>query len=210
MQIAVYNLNKETVGKVTLPKEVFNMEINPDLMKQAVDAQTANSRLVLANTKDRSEVRGGGKKPWRQKGTGRARHGSIRSPIWIGGGVTFGPTKERNFSKKINKKMKRQALFMALSSKAKDKEILILDKMDAGEIKTKELNKILNTLFGDARRSVLLVTPESSAVLGRASRNIQKTEVIDAKSLNVIDVLKYKNLVLLKDAIKIIQTHYKI
>ncbi len=210
MQIEVYNVKKEPVGKVTLSAEVFGLKVNDDLVKQAVVAQEANGRLVLAHTKDRSEVRGGGKKPWRQKGTGRARHGSNRSPIWTGGGVTFGPTKDRNFSKKINKKMKTKALFMALSSKVNDKEILVLDKFAEGGVKTKELNNVLNTLFGDQRRGTLLVTPESNASAGRASRNLDKTEVIDAKSLNVVDVLKYKNVVLLKDAIKTIESHYKI
>jgi large subunit ribosomal protein L4 len=207
MQVEVYNANKEVIGKATLPAKVFGLDFNPDLVKQAVDAQIANGRLTLAHTKDRSEVRGGGRKPWRQKGTGRARHGSNRSPIWIGGGVTFGPTKERNFSKRINKKAKTKALLMALSSKAKDKEIIVLDKFEGA--KTKDLDKLLNTLLGDKRRSVLLVTPESNASLGKASRNIQKMEVIDAKSLNVVDVLKYKNIVLIKDAIKTIESHYK-
>jgi large subunit ribosomal protein L4 len=208
MQLSVYNDKNEAIGKVTLPAKVFGLEVNVDLVKQAVDAQTANGRLVVAHTKDRSEVSGGGRKPWRQKGTGRARHGSNRSPIWTGGGVTFGPTKDRNFSKKINQKVKTKALLMALSGKAKDKEILVLDKFEG--TKTKELNTVLNTLLGDARRSVLMITPESNAAAGKASRNIQKTEVIDAKSLNVVDVLKYKNIVLIKDAIKTIESHYKI
>ncbi len=206
MQLEIYNDKKEAIGKVILPEKVFGLDINFDLVKQTTDAQIANGRFILAHTKDRSEVKGGGKKPWRQKGTGRARHGSIRSPIWTGGGVTFGPTKERNFSKKINKKMKTKALLMALSGKAKDKEIIILDKFEG--TKTKELNKVLNTLLGESRRSVLMITSESNAAAGKAARNIQKTEVIDAKSLNVVDVLKYKNLILIKDAIKTIESHY--
>jgi len=125
----VYNQQGEKVGQVDLPAELFGVPLNRDLVHQVVVTQMANSRQVLAHTKDRSEVRGGGAKPWRQKGTGRARHGSIRSPIWVGGGVAFGPTKERVFAKKINKKMKRQALFMVLSSKVKDKEIVLLDKI---------------------------------------------------------------------------------
>ena len=208
MQLEVYNDKKEAIGKVSLSEKVFGLEVNIDLVKQVVDAQIANGRLVIAHTKDRSEVSGGGRKPWRQKGTGRARHGSNRSPIWTGGGVTFGPTKDRNFSKKINKKVKTKTLFMALSGKIKDKEILVLDKFEG--TKTKELNAVLDTLLGDARRSVLMITPESNAAAGKAARNIQKTEVIDAKSLNVVDVLKYKNIVLIKDAIKTIESHYKI
>ncbi len=207
MELEIYNDKKESVGKVILPEKVFGLKVDTDLVKLAVDAQTANGRLVIAHTKDRSEVSGGGKKPWRQKGTGRARHGSNRSPIWTGGGVTFGPTKDRNFSRKINRKVKTKAMFMALSGKVNDKEILILDKFDGA--KTKELDTVLNTLLGDARRSVLMITPESNAVVGKASRNLQKTQVIDAKSLNVVDVLKYKNIILVKDAIKTIESHYR-
>jgi large subunit ribosomal protein L4 len=120
-----------------LPKEIFDVEINPDLIHQVVVAQTANRRRVIAHTKGRGEVRGGGKKPWRQKGTGRARHGSIRSPLWKGGGVTFGPTKERTFKKEINKKMKRKALFMVLTAKAKNNLLLVLDKIILEQPKTK-------------------------------------------------------------------------
>ncbi len=117
MNISVYNQEGKEVGSTVLPKEIFGLEVSPDLVHQVVLSQTSNRRVAVAHTKDRSDVRGGGRKPWRQKGTGRARHGSRRSPIWKGGVVTFGPNKQRNFKKKINKEMRKKALLMGLSAK---------------------------------------------------------------------------------------------
>lgn len=208
MKLDVYNVKKEVVGKIDLPDSVFGVEVNSNVVHRAVVDQTKNARLGLAHTKDRSEVHGGGRKPWRQKGTGRARHGSIRSPIWRGGGVTFGPSNEKVYSVKVNKKVKRKALLMALTSKVEEKEILVLDKLELSG-KTKELNDILNTLLEKERRSVLIITPETNRDAAKAVGNLPKTEVIDAKSLNVVDVLKYKMTVILKDAIDVIQNHYK-
>jgi len=131
MKVDIQNQKGEKVGTMELPKEIFEVEASPSLLHQAVVAQMSNMRTNIAHTKDRSEVRGGGRKPWRQKGTGRARHGSRRSPIWVGGGVTFGPTKYRNFTKKINIKMKQKAILAALSGKAKDSELVILDKLSS-------------------------------------------------------------------------------
>ena len=122
MQIDLYNAGGSIIGKADLPEKMFGQKWNPDLVHQVLAAQESNARKPLAHAKGRGEVRGGGKKPWRQKGTGRARHGSIRSPLWKGGGVTHGPTKERNFEKKINKKMRRAALFSILSRKTKEQE----------------------------------------------------------------------------------------
>lgn len=146
MKIDLYNQLGEIVGKVNLPDSVFGVEVDANLIHQAIVAQMANSRRTLAHTKSRSEVRGGGIKPWRQKGTGRARHGSSRSPIWVGGGVTFGPTKNRNFTKKINKKAKRKALSMTLSSKLEDKQFLVVDDIKLKESKTKEAVSIIGNL----------------------------------------------------------------
>ncbi|MDO9399263.1 MAG: 50S ribosomal protein L4 [bacterium] len=140
----VYNQEAELVGAVDLADKIFNVKTNQALIHQAVVAQMANARKVLAHTKGRGEVRGGGKKPWKQKGTGRARHGSSRSPIWKGGGVTFGPTNERNFKKDINKKMKQKAIFMALSDKVANVKLIILDKLETSEYKTKVFNQILS------------------------------------------------------------------
>src|SRR5581483_12233223 len=125
MKTDLYNLRNEKVGTAELPDAVFGARWNAAVVKQVLDAQLANRRRPWAHTKDRSDVQGGGKKPWRQKGTGRARHGSIRSPLWVGGGVSHGPRNERDYSQKVNKKMKRAALFVALSRKMKDDEIKV-------------------------------------------------------------------------------------
>lgn len=142
----VYNQEAEQVGEVGLSNKIFNVKANNALIHQAVVAQTANARQVLAHVKNKGEVRGGGRKPWKQKGTGRARHGSIRSPLWKGGGVIFGPKKDRNFKKDINKKMKQKAIFMALSDKVANVKLIILDKLETSEYKTKIFNQILNNL----------------------------------------------------------------
>ena len=145
-KVNIYNQKAETVGELELDAKVFAVKPNEALVHQAVVAQLANERQVLAHTKDRSEVRGGGKKPWRQKGTGRARQGSIRSPQWIGGGIVFGPLKTRNFSLKINKKMKQKAMFMALSDKLASNDLIVLDNLEMKESKTKAFDLILTNL----------------------------------------------------------------
>lgn len=142
----VYNTSGEKVKEMELNPKVFALEVQSELITQAVVAQQANRRQNLAHTKDRSEVAGGGRKPWRQKGTGRARHGSIRSPLWRSGGITFGPRKNRNYSAKINKKAKRKAILMSLSDKAANQKIILLDKMSLEEAKTKKFFEILQNL----------------------------------------------------------------
>ena len=210
----IYNQEGKEVGKAELPAEVFDVPMNKDLVRQAVVAQMANARPVLAHTKDRSEARGGGAKPWRQKGTGRARHGSIRSPIWRGGGVTFGPTKERVFAKKINKKMKRKALLMVLSSKARDKEMVLLDKLELAQAKTKQIMEVFNNLKAkikkDLTKGTLIVVLTSDQKIIRAIKNIPKIKTIRADSLNVLDVLSYRYLLMPQEAVKVIQEIYKI
>jgi large subunit ribosomal protein L4 len=212
LNVKLYNQQGQEVGKAELPAEIFDVEMNSDLVHQAVVAQMANAREVIAHVKDRSERRGGGRKPWRQKGTGRARHGSIRSPIWRGGGVTFGPTKERNFSKKINKKMKRKALLMVLSSKVKDQEIVLLDKIALAEGKTKQMIEMINNLKEKIKRdldkSTLIVLPKTDLKISRAVRNIPKIKTIRADSLNVLDILNHQYLLVLQDAIGVIGETY--
>jgi len=196
----VYNQDGQEIEELELSEEIFGLKLNKDLIHQAVVAQMANSREAIAHVKDRSEVRGGGKKPWRQKGTGRARHGSIRSPIWRGGGVTFGPTKERNFSKKINKKMRQKALLMVLSSKAKDNELVILDDLKLNSPKTKEMAGIMKNLEKakkDIKRSSLVALVKKN----KAIKNIPKMGAIGINNLNVVDVLKYKYLIMNKEGI---------
>jgi len=146
MKATVYNIKGVEVKEVDLDPAIFSVKVKPELVQQAVVVSQANKRQVLAHAKDRSEVAGGGRKPWRQKGTGRARHGSNRSPIWRGGGITFGPTRSRNFSLKINKKAKRKALLMSLSDKAANGKIILLDKLELEEAKTKKFFEILRNL----------------------------------------------------------------
>ena len=204
MFVKTYNQKGEEIGETELPKEIFEVALNSDLVYQVVLSQKSNQRQISAKTKDRSEVRGGGKKPWRQKGTGRARHGSIRSPIWKGGGVTFGPTTEKVFKKIIPKKMRRKALFMVLSAKAKENLIFILDKLEIEKPKTKSMIDILNKLFLK-KGSGLVVLPKIDKNIILASRNIPKTDTIQAKDLNVLDLLNYKYLLMPKEAIEVIK-----
>ena len=212
MKASLYNQEGEEIKKVDLPSEIFDIELNSDLVHQVVVAQTNNSREAIAHTKDRSEKRGGGRKPWRQKGTGRARHGSTRSPIWRGGGVTFGPTKDRNFSNKINKKMKQGALFMILSSKVKGDEFVLLDKIELAETKTKLMNEIINNLGNKLKKnlnkSTLIVLPKTDLKISFSVRNIPKIKTIRADSLNVLDILNHQYLILFQDAIKVIKETY--
>lgn len=208
MTTKLFNQSGEEVGKIDLPDRIFNVEINPELLHQAVLVQMANQRKPLAHAKGRGEVRGGGKKPWRQKGTGRARHGSIRSPIWKGGGVTHGPLKEKDYSKKMNKKAKQKALFMALSSKVRDGQLRVVDLIDIAEAKTKVMRGTLMKITDDKRLSILLVQPSSNEKLVKASRNLPFAKTSRADNLNVKDVLEKKFLVLMKDSIPVIEKTY--
>ncbi|MFC1701008.1 50S ribosomal protein L4 [Patescibacteria group bacterium] len=209
MKVNLYNQKGQEIGKEELNSSIFGVEMNMDLVHQAVIAQMANSRKVIAHTKDKSEVSGGGRKPWRQKGTGRARHGSNRSPIWRGGGVTFGPTKDRNFSKKINKKMKRKALFIALSSKISDNEMVMIDKLELAEAKTKQMvgimNDLQNALDKNLRKGTLVVLPAGDEMISRAGKNMLKVKIVRANSLNVVDVLSHKYMLMLKGSEKVIE-----
>jgi len=209
MLVDVYSQKGEKTGQIRLPKEIFGKEFKPELIHQVVVSMQSNKRQATAHTKNRGEVRGGGKKPWRQKGTGRARHGSIRSPIWIGGGVTFGPRNERNYKKIIPKNMRRAALFSVLSAKAKDDEILIIDNIKIEKPKTKLIYSILNDLLKKLKKktvkSCLLVSPKKDEDLLKVIKNIQGVELIEARNLNVLDLLSFKYLFLLKDSIKVIK-----
>jgi large subunit ribosomal protein L4 len=213
MKADVYNLKNEVVGTVDLPDKVFGVRWNSILVKQVYDAQLANARRPWAHAKDRSEVSGGGKKPWRQKGTGRARHGSTRSPIWRHGGKAHGPRNDRDYSQKVNKKMKRAALFTALSRKAKDGELKVFDAFAFEAPKTKMLASALNGVLqmkkNGKRYDVLLVSDRENKNLFRASTNLQKTKAVEATSLNVYDILTHKNLFMDKSAALMIEKHYR-
>ncbi len=208
----VYNQQGEAVGSKELNAKVFGVQPKADLLHQAMVAQMANARQVLAHTKDRSEVSGGGKKPWRQKGTGRARAGSSRSPIWRGGGVTFGPTNARNFSKDLNKKMKQQALLMALSDKVASQQLVIVDKWDLTDAKTKVFNQLLanlekKVLGGKVKRSWLIVNRGDSK-LNQSARNLAYTKVINLDNINLIDLLSFKNLLVSAEVIEALEKQY--
>ena len=207
MKVPVYNQEGKEVGEALLPKEVFDVKLNSDLVHQVAVAQSANRRIVTAHTKNRGEVSGGGRKPWRQKGTGRSRHGSIRSPIWKGGGVVFGPRKDRDYSQKINKKMRRKALFMVLSSKAKEGNLVVIEDLKIETPKTKLIAEILNKLPVKGN-SCLIAVPEKNENLLKASRNIEKTRMMAASDLNVLDLLNFKFLLMPKDSIKQIKSTF--
>ncbi len=191
MNATVYDQNNKKVGEIKIPARVFGVRWNPTLVHQALIAQRANSRAHRAHTKDRSEVRGGGKKPWAQKHTGRSRHGSIRSPLWKGGGVTFGPRTERDFSKKINKKMKRLALYSVLSKKFSDNNIKIIESLAFTEPKTKYAVAMLKNFF-PKKANVLFVPQDGSSATIRAARNIPHVAVRRPASLNVYECLNHE------------------
>ncbi len=182
--------------------------MNSDLVHQVVISQMANRRQVIAHTKDRSEKRGGGRKPWRQKGTGRARVGSIRSPIWRGGGVTFGPRNERVFKKTIPRKMRRKALLMVLSAKAKEKMLIVLDELKLDKAKTKPMAGILEKLPVQGK-SCLIALPIIDKNIILSAKNIPKIETIQAKDLNPLDLLNFKYLLIPKESIKVIKETFK-
>ena len=203
MKYTVYNQKGKDAGTTLLPKEVFELEMNNDLVHQVVVSQAANRRTVKAHTKDRKQVSGGGRKPWRQKGTGRARHGSIRSPIWRGGGITFGPTKERVFKKKIPQKMKRKALFMVLSAKAQNKLLLVLDELVMEKPKTKQVAGLMKDLRANIKDfktgSILISIPNNDKNIVLSVRNMVRVEVKQAKDLNALDLLSFKYLIMPKE-----------
>ncbi len=212
LKIKVYNQSAEAVKELTLEAKIFGVKPNTELLHQAVVAQKANERQVLAHTKDRSEVRGGGKKPWKQKGTGRARAGSSRSPIWIGGGVTFGPRKDRNFKQKINQKMKQKAMFMALSDKVASKTFIVLDQLLFTEYKTKKFNEMLSTVekkvLDNNRRSILVINDSKDDKAKYSGRNLVGAKVINLENINLLDLLNYQNLLLTENAVKILTERY--
>jgi len=233
LKASIYNQKAEVVGDIDLPGNVFGLKVKEGLVHQAVVAQMSNERQVLAHTKQRADVRGGGKKPWKQKGTGRARAGSSRSPIWIGGGVTFGPLKNRNFSKDINLKMKRAALFMALSDKLAEKNMAVLDKIQSENFKTKEFDKVVANFEKGilkqeeaskekkagtekkvakkkkVKRSVLLINGSNQEKDKYSANNLPGVKLINLDNINIVDLLKYKKLIITVEAIKKIEQRYK-
>lgn len=198
-KVAVYNMDGEQVGELELNDAVFGVEANGALMHQAVVRHLANQRQGTVATKTRSLVSGGGRKPWRQKGTGRARHGSIRSPIWVGGGVTFGP-QPRDYRQKMPKKARRAALRSALSGKVRSGEFVIVDDLSLSAPRTKEMVRVLGNLT-DAGDRALIVTEDGDRNVALSVRNLPGVGAIRATDLNVYDVLNHVKLVVTKDAV---------
>ena len=203
--VKLYDMKAKEVGTLELPDALFNTEYNESVIHQAVVQRLANERQGTKSTLTRSEVRGGGRKPWRQKGTGRARQGSIRSPQWVKGGVVFAP-KSRDFSKKMNAKAKLVALFSALSQKIRDDEVIFVDEIKLNDAKTKEMAAFLKAF--NLEKSVLLVMDNSDEMVIRASANLKKVSTIAAAQINTYDVVKNAKIVMSKQAVQQIEEVY--
>ena len=205
MDAKIYNQKGAENGKVELPAKVFAAKWRADLVHQVVEGMRSNKRAGTADTKDRGEVSGGGKKPWKQKGTGRARHGSSRSPIWVGGGVTHGPLSAKNYKRKISKSMRAQALFSVLSKKMKDGEILFVDSLTMAKINTKsavEVTKVLAKAGGwksaatSKKPRILTALFDRNEKAEKSFRNIPSLEIVFLKNLNPLDVLNHQYLLI--------------
>jgi len=201
----LYNVEGKAKGTIDLPESIFALAWNSDLLHQVITTMTANARQGNAHTKDRSEVSGGGKKPWRQKGTGSARHGSRRSPIWIGGGIAHGPRSDKDYSGKINRKTKIKALFVALSQKLRDSQILFTERITLPEMKTAQADtfvQAIGTIPGFETIAtlnpvnMLLVVPMRDEMVEKSFRNLPFCTVRDVQSLNPLDIMRYRYIVM--------------
>lgn len=204
-KVALYNVSGQQIGDIDLDQNVFGIEINKHVLYEVIKNQLANKRQGTQSAKTRSEVRGGGRKPWRQKGTGRARHGSIRSPIWTGGGVTFAP-KPRDYSYKLPKKVKRLGMKSALSSKVVDNNIIVLDELKLSQPKTKNMVSILNNI--NSKKKALIVMSEKDENVIKSASNIPGVATALVNTLNVYDILNYDSFIITKDAVKKVEEVY--
>lgn len=200
MKIDLYQQSGEKKGTVDVRDEMFAAKVNEELMRLALIRQLANRRQANAHTKKRGEIRGGGKKPWRQKGTGRARFGSSRNPIWRGGGVVFGPTSDRNYTKQMPKKARRAALFSGLTQKASESNVFALDKFDLKAPKTKDFEAMMKKL--PVERSLLVVMAEKNPVLEKSASNLPNVKTILVDYLNLHDLLKFEKVMFLESSLK--------
>ena len=201
-KVAVYNMLGAQVGEIELKDDVFGIEPNKAVMYEFIKMQLANKRQGTSSTKTRTEVRGGGKKPWRQKGTGRARVGSSRNPVWRGGGIAFGP-KPRDYSYKLPQKVRRLALKSALSSKALDNKIIVVDEFNFDQPKTKVMMQALESL--KVGKKTLLVTADGNVNVVKSARNIEGVKPMRADFINVYDILKHDTLLITKDAVAMVE-----
>lgn len=205
MEATIYNQVGKSVGTVTLPESVFSLKWNADLVHQVITSEMSSKRTPIAHTKDRSEVRGGGKKPWQQKGTGRARHGSSRSPIWVGGGVAHGPRNDKNYDRKVNKKMKSKALLTIIARKYKDGEVVFVDKFAYDAPKTKYAKaffdsfkevKGLEKLSSKGKNRAYLALSSGEAGMKKSFSNFSNIEVVDFRNMNPVDISNKKFLII--------------
>lgn len=204
--ISIYGQDGIAVGELALNESLFGIKPNKALVHEVMVAQRNNARRAIASTKTKGEVSGGGKKPWKQKGTGRARQGSIRSPQWVGGGIAFGPLAERNFSQKVNKKAKRTALLMALSDKVVDKKMIAIESIKTESPKTKIFAEMVKKL--PLERTTLLIAAASNPSLLRMVRNVPNVKLVTANSVSLNDVLTYRSIAFLKDAVAAFEKIY--
>ena len=202
--VSVYNIKGKEVGTIDLNDAVFGVEVNEHLVHMAVVNQLANNRQGTQKAKTRSEVRGGGRKPWRQKGTGHARQGSIRAPQWTGGGVVFAPV-PRDYEVKMNKKERRAALKSALTSKVQDNKLVVVDSLALAEVKTKEMQKVLTNLKAE---KALVITADNDQNVILSARNIADVETATPATINTYDVMKHNTVVVTKDAVASIEEVY--
>lgn len=205
LEAKVYNIKGKESGVIALPESIFGLKWNSDLVHQVAVSMMSQARQPIAHTKTRGEVRGGGKKPWQQKGTGRARHGSSRSPIWVGGGVTHGPRNDKNYERKVNRKMKAQAIFTILSKKFKDGDVLFVDSLSIAKPKTAEAKEILVSLGGIKGYETLATKKKNAAYIGLSSKdisteksfqNIGSVLVDEFRNVNPVDLLNTKFVVI--------------
>ncbi|MBO5136294.1 MAG: 50S ribosomal protein L4 [Clostridia bacterium] len=203
--VGLFNTDGKKVGDIELNENVFGVEVRGDIMHEVVVNYLANQRQGTQSTKTRTEVRGGGIKPWRQKGTGRARQGSIRAPQWVGGGVALGP-KPRDYGYAVNKKVRRLALKSALSSKVVDEDIIVLDSLQLTEIKTKQIAQILKNL--GVTEKALIVLPENDKVVVNSARNIEGVDTTFVGAINTYEVLNHTKCIILKDAVAKLEEVY--
>ncbi|MBH41309.1 MAG: 50S ribosomal protein L4 [Candidatus Magasanikbacteria bacterium] len=202
-KVTMYNQEGKEASQIDISEEVFNTKKNTGIVHQIYLALEANARQPWAHTKDRSEVRGGGKKPWKQKGTGRARHGSRRSPIWSGGGITFGPLNIRNYKQKINKKMSKKAMKVCLSDKVRNNSFIVLDSLESNG-KTKQFAALRKLLPGSGKSTLLLVEGNDKSI-GLAVRNIPQVNMQSSQNVNVVDLLHHKYILATKTAVDMLE-----
>lgn len=204
MNLDIYNDQIEKIGTITISDDILNQKFKASLVHQVYVSMKFNKRIKIASTKDRGEVRGGGRKPWAQKHTGRARHGSIRSPIWKGGGVVGGPTKEKNYKKKINKKMRREAFISAFIQKIKDNQVFIFDNLKLEKPRTAYIFNLINNfskkILKENNFSKIVVWKDRNEIFKKSVANLPKTKGVTGDNLNVKDLLDYKYVFIVKDA----------